>query len=68
MLLRAIESEAARGAAPAELHRLHKQLIALYAQWQAEAAELEPELQVVPIRKLVGVQYAATLALLAAVR
>lgn len=40
----------------------------LYREWQAEAAALDQELRTVPIKDLVGVQYAATLTLLNAVR
>ena len=68
MLLRAVEAEAARGAAPASLHRLSRELGDLYLSWQREAAEHAADLEQLPIRKLVGVQYAATLALLAALR
>jgi hypothetical protein len=68
MVLRAIEGEVARGAAPAVLHRLQKQLRELYGSWQQEAAALEDDLNRVPISRLVGVQYAATLALLRTVR
>lgn len=66
MLLRAVESEAGRGAAPAELHRLHRRLVELYRGWQQEAAGYEDDLTEVPINKLIGVQYAATLAVLRA--
>lgn len=66
MLLRAVESEAARGAAPAELHRVRNELVELYAGWQQEAARQQTELTQIPINRLVGVQYAATLALLQA--
>ncbi|HEY9292674.1 MAG TPA: M14 family zinc carboxypeptidase [Microlunatus sp.] len=68
MLLRAVEGETARGAAPAPLHRLTGELGELYRGWQREAAEHGAALAQVPIRSLVGVQYAATLALLAALR
>lgn len=66
MLLRSIRGEVARGAAPAELHRLGGTLAGIYRGWQEEARVLEPELRRVPIAKLVGVQYGATLALLQA--
>jgi hypothetical protein len=68
MLVRAIDGEIARGSAAAELHPLAKRLRALYRAWQDEALTLEPQLHRVPINHLVGVQYAATLALLNAVR
>ncbi|TDO52552.1 zinc carboxypeptidase [Kribbella sp. VKM Ac-2527] len=68
MLVRAIDGEIARGSAAAGLHPLAKRLGAVYREWQDEAATLEPELHRVPINHLVGVQYAATLALLDAVR
>ncbi|SDS03818.1 M14 family zinc carboxypeptidase [Microlunatus soli] len=66
MLVRAVASEVGRGAAPADLHRVHRDLVELYSGWQREAAAGEPDLRQVPINRLVGVQYAATLALLQA--
>ncbi len=68
MLRRAIAGEIARGSAHAALHPLAARLDLLYREWQAEAAAFEEGVARVPISKLVGVQYAATLALLAAVR
>ena len=68
MLVRAIDGEIARGSAAAALHPLAARLQAVYGEWQREAAALEQEISLVPIRNLVGVQYAATLALLSAVR
>lgn len=68
MLLRAIEGEIARGSAHAQLHPLSRRFRVIYREWQDEAATLDEELRTVPIGHLVGVQYAATLALLDAVR
>ncbi|MFG1816785.1 M14 family zinc carboxypeptidase [Kribbella sp. NPDC049174] len=68
MLLRAIEGEIARGSAAAPLHPLGRRMRELYREWQDEAASLDQELRTVPIKHLVGVQYAATLALLYAAR
>jgi hypothetical protein len=68
MLVRAIDGEIARGSAAAALHPLAKRLHAHYREWQDEAMTLDSELHRVPINHLVGVQYAATLALLNAVR
>jgi hypothetical protein len=68
MLVRAIDGEIARGSAAAALHPLAHRLREIYREWQDEAATLDDELHTVPINHLVGVQYAATLALLNAVR
>ncbi|MFF0342249.1 M14 family zinc carboxypeptidase [Kribbella sp. NPDC004875] len=68
MLLRSLDGEIARGSASAALYPPAKRLRAVYAEWQAEARSLDEQLHTVPIKHLVGVQYAATLALLAAVR
>ncbi|MFG1628337.1 M14 family zinc carboxypeptidase [Kribbella sp. NPDC049227] len=68
MLLRSLEGEIARGSAAAVLHPLSRRMRELYREWQVEAAALDQELRTVPIKDLVGVQYAATLALLNAVR
>jgi hypothetical protein len=68
MLVRAIEGEIARGSAAAALHPAAKRLRSVYREWQDEAASLDDELHTVPIKDLVGVQYAAMLALLEAVR
>ncbi|WP_329001696.1 M14 family zinc carboxypeptidase [Kribbella sp. NBC_00709] len=68
MLLRALEGEIARGSAAAAVHPLARRMRSLYREWQDEAATLDHELRTVPIKDLVGVQYAATLALLGAVR
>ncbi|MBP2351053.1 hypothetical protein JOF29_002136 [Kribbella aluminosa] len=68
MLVRAIEGEIARGGAAAALYAPAERLRKLYGEWQAEAASLDPELRTIPIKDLVGVQYAAALALLDAVR
>ncbi|MEV0286105.1 MULTISPECIES: M14 family zinc carboxypeptidase [unclassified Kribbella] len=68
MLVRAIDGEIARGSAHAALHPLGRRLRESYREWQDEAATLDQDLRTVPIKHLVGVQYAATLALLNAVR
>ncbi|RZT13353.1 zinc carboxypeptidase [Kribbella sp. VKM Ac-2569] len=68
MLLRAIDGEIARGGAAAALHPLARRFREIYREWQDEAASLDEELHTVPINDCVGVQYAATLALLNAVR
>ncbi|TDW14190.1 M14 family zinc carboxypeptidase [Kribbella kalugense] len=68
MLLRAIEGEIGRGSAAAALHPLAQRMRSFYREWQDEAVTLDHELHTVPIKDLVGVQYAATLALLDAVR
>jgi hypothetical protein len=68
MLVRALDGEIARGSASAVLHPLAHRLRELYGGWQQEASSLDQELHTVPIKDLVGVQYAATLALLDAVR
>ncbi|GAA2841183.1 M14 family zinc carboxypeptidase [Kribbella solani] len=68
MLLRAIEGEIARGSASAALHPPARRMRALYSDWQDEAATLDAQLRTIPIKDLVGVQYAAALALLDAVR
>ena len=48
--------------------RYPRRLREIYGEWQEEAASLDEELRTVPIKDLVGVQYAAALALLDAVR
>ncbi|MEU4293915.1 M14 family zinc carboxypeptidase [Kribbella sp. NPDC026596] len=68
MLVRALDGEIARGSAAAALHPPARRLREIYGEWQEEAASLDEELRTVPIKDLVGVQYAATLALLDAVR
>jgi hypothetical protein len=68
MLVRAVEGEIARGSAAATLHPLARRFRETYGEWQAEAAIIDQELHAVPIKDLVGVQYAATFALLDAVR
>ncbi|MEV5962035.1 M14 family zinc carboxypeptidase [Kribbella sp. NPDC051952] len=68
MLMRALDGEIARGSAAAALHPLAHRLREIYGEWQQEAASLDQELHAVPIKDLVGVQYAATFALLDAVR
>ena len=68
MLVRAVEGEIARGSAAAAIHAPAKRLRELYRAWQDEAASLDAQLRTIPIKDLVGVQYAAALALLDAVR
>ena len=68
MLLRALDGEIARGGAAAAVHPLARRFRETYREWQDEAASLDQELHTVPIKDCVGVQYAATLALLNAVR
>lgn len=68
MLVRALAAEVVAGTAPAPLRRLHAEAAALYDEWQAQAAELQGT-ELLPIARLVGVQYGAVLtsaALLAA--
>ncbi|WP_411700242.1 M14 family zinc carboxypeptidase [Conyzicola sp.] len=61
MLLRALESEVNAGVAPAEVHRLARELDGVYARWQTEAAAANTAV-VIPIATLVGVQFGAVLA------
>lgn len=61
MLLRALEAEVNAGIAPAPLRTLTIELTELYDAWQAEAAANDTA-EVIPIAKLVGVQYGAILA------
>ena len=59
MLLRAMRAEAATGTASAELRRLADTLGELYETWSAESEN--PDVQPIPVSKLVGVQYGAIL-------
>lgn len=60
MLLRALDGELAIGNGTPTIRAEHAKLQALYDSWVAEAATTTAE--VIPIEKLVGVQYAAILA------
>ena len=61
MLVRALEAEATAGLATARLHRVHARARDLYDGWLADAQSVAG-LQVLPVERLVGVQYGATLA------
>jgi len=61
MLLRALHAEIVAGVAPVAVHRLATELDALYTKWQTDAAAADTA-QVIPINKLVGVQYGTILA------
>jgi hypothetical protein len=60
MLLRALEAEVTAGIAPASLRRQSEQMSELYAGWQEQAASAD-KTEVIPLSKLVGVQYGAIL-------
>lgn len=60
MLVRALAAEASAGLATARLHRVHARARALYDGWLADALAVTG-LEVLPIERLVGVQYGATL-------
>lgn len=64
MLLRAIDAEVDAGVAPAELRLIGTELARVYDGWIAES-ESVPGITVLPIERLVGVQYASTLAVAA---
>lgn len=59
MLLRAMRAEATTGTASAELRRIADELGELYDTWSAESEN--PDIQPIPVSKLVGVQYGAIL-------
>ncbi|MFD6445328.1 M14 family zinc carboxypeptidase [Promicromonospora sp. NPDC060204] len=61
MLVRALEAEATAGLATARLHRVHARARDLYDGWLADAQAVTG-LEVLPVERLVGVQYGATLA------
>ncbi|GAB2448895.1 hypothetical protein HD599_001908 [Conyzicola lurida] len=61
MLLRALQAEIVAGVAPVAVHRLAAELDTLYTRWQTDAAAADTA-DVIPINKLVGVQYGAILA------
>jgi hypothetical protein len=60
MLLRALEAEVNAGVAPAAVYRLARELDEIYTAWQDAAAAADTAV-VIPIAKLVGVQYGAVL-------
>ncbi|MCU1407889.1 MAG: peptidase [Glaciihabitans sp.] len=64
MLVRAINAEVHAGIAPTELRHIGSALNANYTAWIAESDAVEG-LAVLPIERLVGVQYASTLAVAA---
>jgi hypothetical protein len=64
MLVRALEAEAVAGIAPVEVRRAAAELRVAYDEWIAESNAVEG-LEVLPVEKLVGVQYASTLAMAA---
>lgn len=61
MLLRALQAEIVAGVAPVPVHQLARELDTIYTRWQTDAAATDTA-QVIPINKLVGVQYGAILA------
>lgn len=62
MLLRALDAEVHAGLATARVRRVAERARAVYDGWVAEADSLTG-LEVLPVEKLVGVQYGATLAM-----
>jgi hypothetical protein len=60
MLVRALEAEASAGLATARLHRLHARARAVHDEWLAGAQALTG-MEALPVERLVGVQYGATL-------
>lgn len=64
MLVRAINAEVAAGVAPTELRLIGAELSRVYEEW-IEESETVRGIEVLPIEKLVGVQYASTLAVAA---
>lgn len=60
MLLRALEAEGNAGVAPAAVYRLARELDEIYTAWQNAAAAADTAV-VIPIAKLVGVQFGAVL-------
>jgi hypothetical protein len=64
MLVRALEAEVVAGVAPVPVRRAYAELRAAYDEWLAESDALEG-LEVLPVERLVGVQYASTLAMAA---
>ncbi|RWZ61554.1 peptidase M14 [Labedella populi] len=64
MLVRALEAEVVAGVAHVEVRRAHAALRATYEQWIAESDAVEG-IAVLPVERLVAVQYASTLAMAA---
>lgn len=64
MLVRALEAEVVAGIAPVEVRRAAAGLRTAYDEWIAESDGVVG-LEVLPVEKLVGVQYASTLAMAA---
>jgi hypothetical protein len=64
MLVRALAAEVVSGIAPVPVRRAYTELKAAYDEWIAESDALGG-LNVLPIERLVGVQYASTLAMAA---
>lgn len=64
MLVRALDAEVVAGTAPVEVRRAAAELRIAYDEWIAESDAVEG-LEVLPVEKLVGVQYASTLAMAA---
>lgn len=64
MLVRALEAEVAAGIAPVEVRRAHAALRATYDEWIAESDAVDG-IAVLPVERLVAVQYASTLAMAA---
>jgi hypothetical protein len=64
MLVRALEGEVAAGIAPVAVRRAAADLRVSYDQWIAES-DAVTGLEVFPVERLVGVQYASTLAMAA---
>ncbi|RWZ51552.1 peptidase M14 [Labedella phragmitis] len=62
MLVRAFEAEVVAGIAHVEVRRAHAALRATYDEWIAESDAVEG-IAVLPVERLVGVQYASTLAM-----
>ncbi|PSL39290.1 zinc carboxypeptidase [Labedella gwakjiensis] len=64
MLVRALEGEVAAGIAPVPVRRAAAELRTAYDEWIAESDDVTG-LEVLPVEKLVGVQYASTLVMAA---
>ena len=62
MLVRALEAEAGAGLATARLRRVHAHAQELWGGWLADAQAVTG-LEALPVERLVGVQYGATLAM-----
>jgi hypothetical protein len=64
MLVRALGAEVVAGTAHVEVRRAHAKLSETYEQWIAESSAVEG-IAVLPVERLVAVQYASTLAMAA---